>query len=327
MKKLGLGTVGTSQITEQFIQAAKQSDHYKLEAIYSRTLEKAEQFKERFEAQTTYTDWEAFLNDPRIDVIYIASPNSLHFKQGLEAARHGKHLIIEKPIVVSTEEWEELMAVGRENKVVIVEAARHIFEPNFIEVSRLIRDSYPIYGADLTYSKYSSRYDDVLQGEEPAIFSPTFGGGAANDLGIYVIYAALEWFGKPESVHAFSQKIRTGVDGKGTTILRYADFDVTLNYGKMNTSLNGSEVYTKDHTIVLDAITGVEQVEIMDARTRESKAFALPKPADNPLIDEAIAFAQVMQEPESEENKAKLNEWTTLSKDVHQVLDQIRLTL
>ncbi|MDN6296240.1 MAG: Gfo/Idh/MocA family oxidoreductase [Alkalibacterium sp.] len=324
MTKLGLGTIGTSMITEQFVEAAKESGLYTYRAVYSRHMNTANTFKDQYGAESAYDDFEAFLNDEAIDVIYVASPNSLHFSQAKEALMHGKHAIVEKPMITSLEQWAELTELAKSKGVVVVEAARHIFEPNFVKLTKMIQDFEGIYGATLTYAKYSSRFDNVLAGEEPPIFSPKFGGGAANDLGIYTVYAALSWFGKPDSVHAFSQKIQTGVDGKGTVILRYPDFDVTLQYGKMITALAASEVYSLDKTLVLDAITGVEKAELVDARTRESQEISMDKSADNPLIWEAKAFAKVMTHPEKDENKAKLDEWLTLSYNVHEVLEEIR---
>lgn len=324
MTKLGLGTIGTSMITEQFIEAAQESGAYSYQGVYSRHMEKAKEFKDRYHAEAAYDDFETFLNDDKIDVIYVASPNSLHFSQAKAAILHNKHAIVEKPMVTSLDQWTELTELAKDKGVVVVEAARHMFEPNFVKLTQMIKDFKGIYGATLTYAKYSSRFDNVLAGEEPPIFSPKFAGGAVNDLGIYTVYAALRWFGKPESVHAFSQKICTGVDGKGTAILRYADFDVTLHYGKIVTATVPSEVYSLDQTLVLDAITGVENAELVDAKTRERQAIALDKSADNPLIWEAKAFANVMQEPFKAENKKAIDEWLTLSYNVHDVLDKIR---
>ncbi|MCC5894538.1 MAG: Gfo/Idh/MocA family oxidoreductase [Alkalibacterium sp.] len=324
MEKLRLGTIGTSGITEQFIQAAVKSEKYSLEAVYSRTQEKAAEFKNTFGAAKAYADWEAFLTDPEIDVIYIASPNSLHFSQAKDVLKNKKHAIVEKPMVTSLSEWDELIDLSKTQGKMVVEAARHIFEPNFIKVTEMIQSFPALYGASLTYSKYSSRYDNVLKGEEPAIFSPRFSGGAANDLGIYVVYAALQWFGKPKAVHAFTQKIKTGVDGKGTAILRYDEFDVTLNFGKINTSIHQSEVYGPDHTLILDAITGLSEATLMDVRTKETESVSLEAPSDNPLMWEAIAFSEVMTQFDTPESRNKLNTWWTLSKQVHEVLDEIR---
>ena len=324
MTTLRLGTVGTSWITEQFIGAALMSEQYSLEAVYSRTEDKANGFKDKFSANKAYTDWDEFLSDPEIDVIYIASPNSLHAEQAKAVLNHQKHAIVEKPIVTSFSEWDELIALAKKQNKMVVEAARHIFEPNFIKISEEIKNIPELYGASLTYSKYSSRYDNVLNGEEPAIFSPKFGGGAANDLGIYVIYAALHWFGKPKSVHAFNQTIRTGVDGKGTAILRYEEFDVTLHYGKINSSTHKTEIYSPDYTLVLDAVTGVSEATKLDTRTGEMTPITLDAPSENPLLWEALAFASVMNNLESKESQEALNAWWTLEKDVHEVLEQIR---
>ena len=324
MEKLRLGTIGTSWITEQFIEAALASEKYSLEAVYSRTLEKATDFTDKFSGEKAYDDWEAFLTDSAIDVVYIASPNSLHYEQAMEVLNHDKHAVVEKPMVTSSAEWESLIQLAKKQGKVVVEAARHIFEPNFIKATEMLSDLGQVYGASLTFSSYSSRYDNVLKGEEPAIFSTKFDGGATNDLGIYVVYAAIRWFGKPDSVHAFMQKVRTGVDGKGTAIFRYADFDVTLHFSKMSTSLHSTEIYGADQTLILNGITDVSSIELVDVRTKEKSEVALDAPAENPLSWEAAAFADVMQNMDQQENKEKLEDWWNLSKDVHEVLEMMR---
>lgn len=324
MVKLKLGTIGTSGITEQFILAAVNTGKYSLEAVYSRTEDRAILFKEKFGAVKGYSDWNSFLNDPEIDVIYIASPNSLHFDQAEQVLQHQKHAIVEKPIVTSLPDLDKLINLAKQNNKVVVEAARHLYEPNFIKISKMIQSLPKVYGASLTYSKYSSRYDEVLNGKEPAIFSTEFDGGAVNDLGIYVVYAAIHWFRKPNSVHAFTQKIETEVDGKGTVLLRYRDFDVSLDFGKINTSIQPTEVYGPDQTLLLNAVTGLSEATLIDARTKEVIEVDLDEPANNPLVWEAIEFADIMLNPEKEESKAALNNWLTLTKNVHEILEEIR---
>jgi predicted dehydrogenase len=324
MTKLRLGTIGTSIITEQFIEAAIESGKYSLEAVYSRSEDKAQQFKDQFSAKKTYTDWDAFVDDSEIDVVYVASPNSLHFEQTKDILNHQKHAIVEKPIITSLEHFDQLVALAKEQGKMLVEAARHLYEPNFIKLTEMVESLPEVYGASITYSSYSSRYDNVLNGEEPNIFSPKFDGGAANDLGIYVVYVAVRWFGKPNSVHAFTQTIQTGADGKGTAILRYEDFDVTLNFSKINSTTQATEVYGPDHTLVLETIAGIEKAQLLDARTKTLEDVPLDPPADNPLFWEADAFADIMLNFDTAESKATLNEWWAVSKQAHEVLEEIR---
>ncbi|EXJ23110.1 oxidoreductase, Gfo/Idh/MocA family [Alkalibacterium sp. AK22] len=324
MAALRLATIGTSMITKQFIEAAIESGRYTLEAVYSRSQVKAEEFKKAYRSKKAYTDLTQMLEDSEIDVVYIASPNSLHYPQAVEVLKHEKHAIVEKPMVTRSKDWDQLIKLAEKQGKVVVEAARHIYEPNFIHITQVIRTIPEVLGASLTYSKYSSRYDQVKSGEEPPIFSPRFAGGAANDLGIYVIYAAVAWFGEPKSVHAFSQQIKTGVDGKGTVVLRYDSFDVTLHYGKINTSMHSVEVYGEDRTLILDAVTGLSKASWLDACSKQVTPVELDSAAPNPLKWEAKAFADLIEEPSAPDNHSLKVRNQELSRTVHQILEDIR---
>ena len=97
---LKLGIIGTSWISHEFITAAYQTGHYHLQAVYSRKMKTAQEFCEPYGAISCYTDFIDFL-DSELDVIYIASPNSLHFAQAKLAILAKKHVIIEKPAVTN----------------------------------------------------------------------------------------------------------------------------------------------------------------------------------------------------------------------------------
>ena len=78
---LKLGIIGTSAISHSFLAATKETGHYELRAVYSRTLEKASSFAQPYGQVALYDDLIAFL-DSDLDVIYIASPNSLPLYPG-----------------------------------------------------------------------------------------------------------------------------------------------------------------------------------------------------------------------------------------------------
>ena len=110
---------------------------------------------------------------------------------------------------------DEIIHLANEHNVYIFEAARNIHESGFKKIADYLPLKDEIIGANFSYMKYSSRYDQVLDGEEPNIFSTHFSGGALMDLGVYLVYAAVAWFGMPKEVHYFPRKISTGVDGLG----------------------------------------------------------------------------------------------------------------
>ena len=200
------GIIGTNWITQQYVDAAHATNEWKLVGVYSRTIEKAKSFGEKNGATKFYDQIEDLANDPEIDAVYIASPNSLHFQQAQQVLAADKAAVVEKPIVANPTEWEELhQTLEAHPKARLFEAARHLHEPNFQAIQKQVGELELIQGATLTYAKYSSRYDSYLAGNEPNIFSLKFAGGALQDLGVYLAYDAVAWFGMPEEVAYFAQ--------------------------------------------------------------------------------------------------------------------------
>lgn len=290
---LKLGIIGTNWITDQFIEAALSTNCYELTAVYSRQLETAKHFAGKYSGEISLFDHLDLFFQSDLDVIYIASPNSLHFEQTKQAILAGKNVIVEKLAFSTPEEMAEIVALSQQQKVCVIEAARHLQEENFALVKEFLA-SKTIVGANFTYLKYSSRYDQVLAGEEPNIFSPKFSGGAIADIGVYPIYAAVGWFGKPEEAYYFARKIATGVDGLGTIILRYKDFDVTIQQGKIADSKLPSEIYLTDGTLYLNGINAIEQADYYNRQDKQTYPVANGV-ANNPMVEEAFQFAKIIE--------------------------------
>lgn len=325
---LNLGIIGTNWITHEFVSAALKSEEYQLKAVYSRQSEKAHEFASRYpdsEEIMVSTNLSEFFHLEELDVIYIASPNSLHYEQAKGAIEAGKHVIVEKPAVSKLEELEELIDLAEDKEVFYFEAARHIHEENFERVALLLKNRKDILGANLSFMKYSSRYDAVLNGEEPNIFSPKYSGGALMDLGVYLIYAAVSWFGKPNESFYFDQKLPTGVDGLGTMIFRYDGFDVTMMTGKNADNYLPSEVYLSDSTICLDAINSIQEIKVKKRENGQLIELSYAEESlDNPMIEEAIAFSKVINNPMNVKEQKSYQDWIQLAKDVHSVMESLR---
>lgn len=321
---LNLGVIGTNWISHQFVEAALATNKYELSAVYSRSLETAQAFGKRYPYDVEYaTDLRTFLGIEHLSVIYIASPNALHFEQAKQAILAKKHVIVEKPAFSTPAEMEAIIKLANEQGVFFFEAAKNIHEKSFQKVGSLMSVKDEILGANFTYMKYSSRYDQVLDGLEPNIFSPHFSGGAVMDLGVYLVYAALAWFGMPDSCHYDARKIRTGVDGIGTAILHYDHFDVTLQISKINDSFMPSEIYFDRGTLVMNGVHEIDHVEYHDRDhgTIESIAVTVE---ENPMIEEARAFAEVMLHPDDRDYGLRYEEWVEMARNVNLVLTKLR---
>ncbi|HFJ9985617.1 TPA: Gfo/Idh/MocA family protein [Listeria monocytogenes] len=290
-----LGIMGTNWITDSFIEGAINSGEWNLTAVYSRTEEKARAFGEKYGDLTYFTDIEEMGKSDALDAVYIASPNALHYQHAVSLLKNKKHVIVEKPIFSTVAELEHAHQIARENNVFLFEAARHIQEPNFKRLQENIEKVGTIHGATLAYMKYSSRYDQVLNGEEPNIFSLKFSGGSIVDLGVYPLYSAITLFGEPIKATYFATKLPTGVDGLGPIILEYPTFNITIIQGKNSQSFLPSEIYGQKGTLIVDPLTGIEKITFYDNATKEETELAGPVVA-NDMQFEAAEFARIIEQ-------------------------------
>ncbi|EAG6101828.1 Gfo/Idh/MocA family oxidoreductase [Listeria monocytogenes] len=290
-----LGIMGTNWITDSFIEGAINSGEWNLTAVYSRTEEKARAFGEKYGELTYFTDIEEIGKSDALDAVYIASPNALHYQHAVSLLKNKKHVIVEKPIFSTVAELEHAHQIARENNVFLFEAARHIQEPNFKRLQENIEKVGTIHGATLAYMKYSSRYDQVLNGEEPNIFSLKFSGGSIVDLGVYPLYSAITLFGEPVKATYFATKLPTGVDGLGPIILEYTTFNITIIQGKNSQSFLPSEIYGQKGTLIVDPLTGIEKITFYDNATKEETELAGSVVA-NDMQFEAAEFARIIEQ-------------------------------
>lgn len=314
---LKLGVIGTSWICRQFIDAAHETGDYQLSAAYSRSIEKGQEFVAGFENVEVFDDLSAFVKDVDLDVIYIASPNSLHYQQALAAVSAGKNVIVEKPCFSNPTEFRAVFDLADKQGVFVLEAARHIHDEAFAIIKEFLADK-TILGANLTYAKYSSKMPALLAGELPNKWNPKFSGGILADLGVYLVYWAIGQFGQPKEASYQAQLLESGVDVSGHGRLGYENFDVSLfNAGNLNSYLP-SEIYTSEGTLVLDSVAGTANARFVKINGDE-ESFSLHQ-AQNPLFDEAKAFAKLLKEAD----QAKYHSLKVLAQAVNTCLYDMR---
>ena len=219
-----IGTVGTGFIVDNFIDAVSRTDNAEVVGIYSRAEETAQAFAAKHNLEKWHTDRETFLNDPSFDVVYVASPNSLHFQWSLDALKAGKGVICEKPFVSTHAECKTLRDLAEEKGLFLVEAITVPHLPNF----QLVRDQLgkigPVRLVQLNFSQYSSKHKAYLEGKNPNVFNPAFAGGALMDINYYNLRFMLDLFREPEDIHYFANLAENGIDTSGVLTMRYPGF-------------------------------------------------------------------------------------------------------
>ena len=116
MRTITFALVGAGGVAPTHAEALRSMEDASLLAVYSRNAVTAASFAEKYSC-TPYTDYNEMLKRPDLDAVIICTPSGLHADLGILAARAGKHVIVEKPIDVSLEKAEALIAACRKTKL------------------------------------------------------------------------------------------------------------------------------------------------------------------------------------------------------------------
>ncbi|WP_068505060.1 Gfo/Idh/MocA family protein [Paenibacillus kribbensis] len=265
-----IATIGTGSIVDAFLSAVDQIEDVTCVAMYSRKEETAKPLAEKYNIASIYTDLEALFADPKVDFVYVASPNSLHFDHAYRALQHGKHVICEKPFTSTLQEAESLIALAQQNQLMLFEAITTIHLPNY----QLVKDQLSRLGTikfiQCNYSQYSRKYNQLLSGETPNVFNPQFSGGALTDINIYNLHFVMNIFGSPQSVSYTANKHANGIDTSGILVLKYPGFIAECVGCKDTNSMNFVLIQgEKGYLHVVNGANGCRQILLHTGETEQ----------------------------------------------------------
>ncbi|MGR5148266.1 Gfo/Idh/MocA family protein [Photobacterium alginatilyticum] len=287
------GVIGTNWITDSFIEAAVKTGKYQLTAVYSRQLDKAQQFGAKYGIDRYFDSLDEMAASDEIDAVYIASPNSLHGPQAKQFIEQGKHVVGEKPLASNYAEVDALISAAADKGVVLFEAMKTTYTPNFLR----IRESLPKLGklrkVYFSYCQLSSRYGKYLNGENPNTFNPAFSNGSLMDIGIYPLSAAIGLFGEPNSFTAQGTLLDSGVDAHGTLVLHYNGFDAVISHSKVSDGLIPSELQGEQASMLVDGISECKSVSLH--RPGEDAVDLSVVQEENVMYYEALEFARLVE--------------------------------
>ncbi|ELR63500.1 Putative oxidoreductase [Photobacterium marinum] len=287
------GVIGTNWITDSFIEAALKTGKYQLVAVYSRQIEKAEEFASKYGICLCFDNLEEMAASDELDAVYIASPNSLHGPQAKLFIEEGKHVIGEKPLASNIAEVDALIAMAQEKGVVLFEAMKTTYTPNFVQIRQALPKLGKLRKVYFSYCQLSSRYAKYLNGENPNTFNPAFSNGSLMDIGIYPLSAAIGLFGEPNSFTAQGVLLDSGVDAHGTLVLHYSQFDVVISHSKVSDGLIPSELQGELGTMLVDFISECKSVTLH--RSGEPALELTCPQEDNAMYYEAAEFARLVE--------------------------------
>jgi len=257
------GIIGTNWITESFIRAGRELEGFEVTAVYSRTRERADEYADQWDIPHRFTDLRELAASNTVDAVYVASPNAYHAEQAILCMDHGLHVLCEKPMASNCAEVERMIAAAERNGVLLMEALKTTFLPNFHAIRDHLHKIGKVRRVFASFCQYSSRYDAYRAGKVLNAFDPSLSNGALMDLGVYGIYPVISLFGPPLAVKANAVMLESGVDGEGSLLLKYEGMDAVIMYSKITHSNLPCEIQGEDGNIVFDKMSQPSSVQIV----------------------------------------------------------------
>ncbi|NTW39157.1 MAG: Gfo/Idh/MocA family oxidoreductase [Cellulomonadaceae bacterium] len=209
------GVIAPGGIAGAFAKAVHTHTHQRITAVASRSAERAGAFAARHGIDRVHDSYAHLVEDPDIDVVYIAAPQSEHLALGLLSLRAGKHTLIEKPMATSAADARRLADAAAAAGVLLMEAMWSRYLPQAAVIRALIADG--VLGE--VHQVVADHGQAIPPDPQGRLYRRDLGGGALLDLGIYPVQLASMVLGPPVTVTAIGGLTDTGVDAYSTLVL------------------------------------------------------------------------------------------------------------
>ncbi len=219
-KKIRWGILGPGGIAHKFATGLKAVPDAKISAVGSRDLQRANTFADTFDVPHRHGSYIELVDNPEIDVIYVATPHPFHKECAMLCLEAGKAVLCEKPFTVDAEQAEELIACARERKQFLMEAMWTRFLPVIVKVREWLAEG-AIGEPRLLTADHGSRKTLSPETLEGRLFNPKLGGGGLLDVGVYTVALAYMVFGAPSKLTSLAHIGVTNVDEQASILLGY----------------------------------------------------------------------------------------------------------
>ena len=256
------GVLGPGRIAHKFVEDLLTLPNARLHAVASRSIDRAQEFADKYQANHAYGNYEALVNCPDLDIVYVATPHSEHCKNTLLLLKNKIPVLCEKPMAVNQQEVQKMVTFARDQQTYLMEAVWTRFLPAIQKVIAIIEAGE--IGEILTLKSdfgFQAEFDPKSR-----LFNPELAGGALLDIGIYPVFLATVLMGKPHIVKAIACKGSTGVDEANAILLEFS--------GKRMAILTSTILYESP---TIAEIYGTKGKIIIPSRWHEAKRFSILK--------------------------------------------------
>lgn len=228
MKTYNWGIIGLGRIARKFADDLKLLPNARLHAVASTSADRAAEFAAEYGASHAFGSYEAMVNCPDLDVVYVATPHTLHCENTLLCLEHKIPVLCEKPFAMNSAQARSMVAAARKNRVFLMEALWTLFIPAVKHAFELVEKGE--IGALHTVQSDFGFY--MPFDPKSRLYNKALGGGALLDIGIYPALLSLYLLGKPaeEDIQATATFGQTDVDESCVFTFQYPDNRLALGH-------------------------------------------------------------------------------------------------
>lgn len=270
---MNVGIIGAGNIARKMVETLHNMTTATAYAIASRSADKATLFAKEFHVPNAYGNYESMLDDPAIDLVYIATPHSHHYEHALLALHHNKPILVEKSFMVNEKQAKEIISLGKEKNLLVAEAIWTRYMPsryilNDLLHNKVIGDVYSLT-ANLGY-----KIDHV-----PRIYMPELAGGALLDLGVYTLnFASMVLGTSIDTITSTALLTKTNVDKLHSITLNFTSGQMAILHSTIMSNTNRQGViYGTNGMILVDNINNIQDIRVYDLEGNLLEQPFIPK--------------------------------------------------
>ena len=259
-EKTKVGIMGTGNIAGTMATTIKGMRGVACHAVGSRDLGRAENFAEEYKVKNAYGSYEELCNDPKVNLIYVATPHSEHFENVKLALEHGKAVLCEKAFTLNEEQAKELFKIAAEKDVFLAEAMWTRFIPLGAKLREILSSNVigeiSLVTADLSFN---IAWKDRIK-------NPSLGGGALLDLGVYgLTFASMVLGDDVTDITSLATKNEDGMDMQDVITLKYRTGQMAaITCSALSWGSNKGMIFGTNGHVEVDVINNFESITVYD---------------------------------------------------------------
>lgn len=265
---LGAGVIATSMATA--INGL--DDSIEAYAVASRSLEKAEEFRQKWGFEVAYGSYEEMLEDPLVDLVYVATPHSHHFEHAKMCIEHGKAALVEKSFTANAKQAKELIELAEKKNILLTEAIWTRYMP-----SRKIIDEIVASGEIGEVKLVDAGLVYPIE-EKGRMVEPALAGGSLLDLGVYPInFASMVLGDDIKDISGTCTYTSTGVDCQESITMTYNNGNMAVLHASMGVSSHRMGIIMGDKGYIhATNINNVEKIEVYNENHELIRTVPVP---------------------------------------------------